>query len=419
MEVLTIIADVVQQVDQGQPRYRPAAWTRISRPQSERAAGAAGCSPLCLAATVHPAAAKTRFFPLPMYTTVPNEGSTYGAMPVFMVADDDDPDRVKSITAPSVSWNTSAGVTGTYRYYRYFEVFRSWHLLLSASTTINRSVWFTYDDARRTPRALTFNLLARVRRNLFYRYWGLGPNTTPEAESSYTRLFAIASGRVGWNLTSNLNLGVYGEVRGDRPEEHAIKGLPATQTAFPDAPGLDGSALVRGGLQARYDTRTQGDYSPGGFAAELSADVGHGITGLGWIGQFSGTARVLVPELSFLQGAARFYWMQVVGNDVPFYDQASLGGEVLFRGFPENRFIDMGAWEVELEQRSSCSRLTSGVGRLAHRPLVAAGQVYGQTALGRVRAGLRDVFIHPDILARRLGYAGEGLRAYVVLGYPY
>ena len=33
-------------------------------------------------------------------------------MPVFMVPADDDPDRVKSITAPSLSWNSSAGVTG-------------------------------------------------------------------------------------------------------------------------------------------------------------------------------------------------------------------------------------------------------------------------------------------------------------------
>ena len=142
-----------------------------------------------------------------MYTTVPNEGSTYGAMPVFMVADDNDPDKVQSITAPSVSWNSSAGVTGTYRYYRYLEMFRSWHLLVSASTNINRSVWFTYDDDRRTPRALTLNILVRMRRNLFYRYLGLGPNTTPEGESSYTRLFAIASARVGWNLTSRPQCG--------------------------------------------------------------------------------------------------------------------------------------------------------------------------------------------------------------------
>ena len=162
-----------------------------------RAGAGALLAVVCLAAAARPAAAKIRFFPLPMYTTVPNEGSTYGAMPVFMVPADDDPDRVKSITAPSLSWNSSAGVTATGRYYRFFEPLRSTHLLLSASTTINRSLWFTYDDDRRTPHQLTLNILVRVRRNLFYRYFGLGPDTWPRespATRGSTRSPARASG---------------------------------------------------------------------------------------------------------------------------------------------------------------------------------------------------------------------------------
>jgi hypothetical protein len=381
---------------------------------------------VCLAAAPRPAGAKVRFFPLPMYTTVPNEGSTFGVMPVFMVPADDDPDRVKSITAPSLSWNSSAGVTATGRYYRFFEPLRSTHLLLSASTTINRSLWFTYDDDRRTPGELTLNVLVRVRRNLFYRYFGLGPDTTAAGESSYTRLYSIASARVGWNVTPDFNVAVYGEARGDKPEEHAIKGLPATQEAYPDAPGLDGAAFIRGGVSLRYDTRELRDYAPSGFDGELIANVARGLTGVGVFGQLGATARVLVPEFSFLQGAARFYWLQVIGDDVPFYDQASLGGEVLFRGFQEDRFIDRGAWEIEAEQRVTLfqTHIFGVVADWRIDPFVAAGQVYGdQAPWSHVRvsagAGLR-MWIRPDILGRvDLAYGGEGLRAYVVLGYPY
>jgi hypothetical protein len=392
---------------------------------SARASAAALVAIVCVAARTGPATAKVRFFPLPMYTTVPNEGSTYGAMPVFMVPADDDPDRVKSITAPSLSWNSSAGVTATGRYYRYFEPLRSTHLLLSASTTVNRSLWFTYDDDRRTPRQLTVNALVRVRRNLFYRYFGLGPDTTTAGESSYTRLYAIASARVGWNLTSDLNLAVYGEARGDQPERHTIKGLPATQDVYPDAPGLDGAAFVRGGLALRYDTRELRDYAPSGFDGELFANAACGVRGVGVFGQLGASARVLVPEFSFLQGAARFYWLQTIGNDVPFYDQASLGGEVLFRGFQEDRFIDMGAWEIEAEQRLKLfqTHIFGVVADWRLDPFIEAGQVYGQAApWSNVRVaggvGLR-MWIHPDILGRiDLAY-GDGLRAYVVLGYPY
>ena len=191
---------------------------------------------------------------------------------------------------------------------------------MSASTKINRSIWFTYDDDRRTRGKMTMNVLVRVRRNLFYRYFGLGPDTTADGESSYTRLFAIGSTRIGWNLLESLNLGVYGELRGDRPERHTIKGLPATQDVYPDAPGLDGASHVRAGLSIRFDTRAQGDYSPQGFATELTASLAQGLTGgVGRFGQLTWTARGLVPEFKFLQGAARVLWTQVIGgDDFPF-----------------------------------------------------------------------------------------------------
>jgi hypothetical protein len=378
----------------------------------------------CLAVADRPAAAGMRFFPLPMYTTVPNEGSTYGFMPVFMWSEDN---WVSSILAPSVSWNSSAHITGTFRFYRYLALLRSWHFIVSASTVINRSIWFEYDDDRRTPGELTFNLVLRVRRNLFYRYFGLGPDTPEDGESSYTRLYATANARLGWNLTSNLNLALYGEVRGDRPERHAISGLPETQDLYPDAPGLDGSAFVRAGFSFRYDTRPEGDYSPAGFATELTGNVAQGLSGIGAFAQLGWTARGLLPELSFLQGAARIYWMQVFGTDVPFYDQASLGGEDLFRGFQQDRFIDMGAWEVETEQRLKLfqTHIFGVVTDWRFDPFIAVGQVYGEGVppWSHVRvaggAGLR-AWIHPDILGRvDVAYGGEGVRAYVMLGYPY
>ena len=381
----------------------------------------------CLAATTASRAAaepETRFFPLPMYTTVPNEGSTFGFMPVFMRSDDD---VVSSITAPSVSWNSSAHYTGTFRYFRYLSLLNSWRFIVSASTVINRSIWLEWDDDRRTPHTFTKNLVFRVRRNLFYRYFGLGPNTTAEDESSYTRLFATANARIGWNVTESLNVALTGEVRGDRPERHAIKGLPETQEVFPDAPGLDGSAFVRAGVSVRYDTRVDGDYSRIGFATELTGSLAQGLKGVGRFGQLGWTGRALIPELSRLQGAVRLYWLQIIGgDDVPFYDRASLGGELLFRGFQEDRFIDMGAWEIEAEQRLTLfqTHIFGVVADWRLDPFVSAGQVYGEASpWSHVRfaagSGLR-VLIHPDILGRiDLAFGGEGLRAYVVLGYPY
>lgn len=369
--------------------------------------------------------AKTRIFPLPMYTTVPNEGSTFGAMPVFMVENDNE---IRSITAPSLSWNRYAGVTGTYRYYRYFHELGVWYFIASASTEINRSIWFQYDDNRRDAGKTTKNLVVRFRKNLFYRYFGLGPDTTPAGESSHTRLFGTLSFRWGLNLRRDVNAAVFAEVRGNRPEYHTIGGLPATQDLYPDAPGLDGAVLLRQGLALRYDNREHADYSENGFATELSGSLAEGIRGAGVFAEIIWETRALLQEASFLQLGARTYVRHLIGDSarIPFYDQASLGGDLLMRGFPQDRFIDTGAWEAEIEQRIRLFQ-THIFGVDADwriDPFVAAGQVYGiRSPWSHVRVaagvGLR-MWVKPNVLGRvDLAYAGEGVRAYVVLGYPY
>lgn len=379
-----------------------------------------------LIALARPARAKTRIFPLPMYTTVPNEGNTFGFMPVFLRTAGEEA-GIQAITAPSLSWNRSAGITGTYRYFRYLNPVRAWRFLISGSTNINRSIWFQYDDDRRDEGTSTVNVLVRVRRNLFYRYFGLGPDSSRDAESSHTRLASVVVGRWGRNLTRDWNLGAFLEFRGDRPERHTIGDLPATQDLHPDAPGLSGAALVRQGASLRYDTREGGDYAVQGVVSELTASIAEGIVGAGVYGQVTWHTRALLREASFLQLAGRVYWTQLLGgSEVPFYDQATLGGELLLRGFPEDRFIDRGAWTVELEQRVRVveSRLFGVLSHWRIDPFVAAGQVYGEQApWSHVRlaagAGLR-VWVSPNVLGRiDLAYAGEGIRAYVVLGYPF
>ena len=100
---------------------------------------------------------------------------------------------------------------------------------------------------------------------------------------------------------------------------------------------------------------------------------------------------------------------------------------MLLRGFTEGRFVDRQAWTLELEQRIRVLR-THIFGVVADwrvDPFVAAGQVFDRlddaasrprTAVG---AGLR-AFVHPNILGRvDVAYAGEGVKVYVELGYPY
>src|SRR5262249_34683542 len=93
------------------PRGDGGGRRRGAQPPHRRAAGRGRA--VSRARRLVTTAVASSFFPIPMYTTVPNEGSTYGIMPVFLSAAETG--DVKSILAPSLSWNSAAGVNTTFR----------------------------------------------------------------------------------------------------------------------------------------------------------------------------------------------------------------------------------------------------------------------------------------------------------------
>jgi len=370
--------------------------------------------------------AHTDFFPLPLYATAPTEGSTFGALPVFLrvnAAGD-----TTSITAPSVTWNSATGVNGTFRFYDVASRMRSWSLIAAASTHVNRTLRFEYKDAPTDPGRFTLEIQAVARRSLFYRYFGMGPDTSSADQSSYTRELALLSVRSGLIVVRHFEAGLRGGVHWDRPERHAIFGLPATQDRFPDAPGLAGAALATAELSLRFDTRPEGDYARRGLASELHVARQVGLEHSDSFWQATWHTRELIPETRFLTGAARLYWTdELGGRDVPFYYRSALGGEILFRAFGDDRFIDRGAWEAEVEQRFRLFEThwfhTTAEWRID--PFVAVGQVYPRldTIVSRPRAAIGvgfRAYVHPYVLGRvDVAYASDGTNVYVTLGYPY
>ncbi len=368
-----------------------------------------------------------RLIPLPVYATSPNEGGTYGLMPVVLGLTPEG--GIRSIFAPSASWNSAVHVTGTFRYYRYPGPVQAWQVIASASTRVNRSFTFEYNDRPREPGRLTTEVFVQARRSLFYRFFGLGPDSFADDESSYVRTHTLATVRVHYNLPHQLAIGVITEARRDWLDRSAaFPDLPSTQDRFPDAPGLDGGAFVAGGINLRLDTRERAQYSEAGLGSELSAKYVEGLRGFDrFVGLLFDT-RILWPVTSRSQTAGRLLVSHTLGGErLPFYYQSSLGGEIRLRGFAEDRFIDRGAWEVDLEQRIRLLRTTLFGVRADWRvdPFLAVGQVFGDDAgpFDHVRfaagLGLR-AFVAPNVLGRvDFAWGGEGVKAYVLLGYPY
>jgi len=324
----------------------------------------------------------TKIVPIPVWATSPNEGDTWGVMPVFVRVCPAD-QRTQWILAPSVTWNSVIHYTGTVRLYAFPDPDTSLTVIGSASTQVNYRLVAQWARLPDREAAWTDEATLRLERTVFDRFYGLGPDTPSAAETSYTGARLLANVRRGRNLLPHLDV--------------------------------------------RYDDRPGGDYADRGVRVEASGAVVEGLAGSPTFLRVGAQARGILPELSWLSGAAHLAWNAVTASNAPFYHQSMLGGSFLMRGFTEGRFTDRQAWTIEAEERIRVLR-THMFGVVADwriDPFLAAGQVFGgfgdmlsrpQLATG---VGLR-AFVHPNVVGRvDLAIAGEGLKVYVEIGYPY
>ncbi len=368
----------------------------------------------------------TSVIPLPVYSTLPNEGDTWGAMPVFLRVCPDN-ERTESIIAPSVTWNSVIHVTGTFRLYHYPSDDTTLTVIASASTQTNYNALVLWQRLPTAVGSWSDEVTLRLQRSVFYRFFGFGPDTLETAETSYTGFHAIALARRGLTVAPHVNVGASIGIERNGVERIGVPGLPLSPDVFPDAPGMGWTTLLSQGIDLRYDTRTGGDYAERGFRLDAGTAIVEGLVGSPTYARATFQARGIVPEFNGVSGAARLAWTAVTSRGAPFYRQSSLGGALLLRGFTEDRFIDRQGWTVEFEQRIRVlqTRIFGVVADWRADPFLAVGQVFDsfEDALARPRVavgiGFR-AFVHPNVLGRvDVAYAGEGPKFYVEIGYPY
>jgi hemolysin activation/secretion protein len=125
---------------------------------------------------------------------------------------------------------------------------------------------------------------------------------------------------------------------------------------------------------------------------------------------------------------ARLAGSQVVGDDAPFLEKSTLGGETTLRGYGRYRFIDNSYLLLNLEERIRLFRwkVFNVTADWELAPFVDIGSV--MASLGRasptsfqinVGIGARAV-VRPNIIGRvDVGVGSEGPAVFVGLGYPF
>lgn len=366
------------------------------------------------------------FVPLPVWATLPNEGSTYGFMPVFLTNDSEG--EIKAITAPSVTWNDVTHVTGTGRYFQFPNTFEERLFQASYGTRLFREATADWLYAPTQKGRNTFLGSFNYRKDPFRRFFGIGMNTSKDDESSYTLEGSKLSARVGHNLTDRIN--AYGILGASiyQPENDGVEKVVKTQVRFPEEKGIGGSTAVWSALGARYDTRPAREYSTTGVLLDASlAGTRSSVAKNNLYGLAKLEGRMLWEEASRLSGAFRAHWSHAYGSDIPYYERPTLGGSYLLRGFSLDRFIDNAAWTFDFEQRIT-ALILHVEGSTVHvriDPFVTVGQVYhhGNEMFSRTQVapgvGFR-MFSPPNVIGRiDIAKGGPDLNIFVELGYPF
>ena len=185
--------------------------------------------------------------------------------------------------------------------------------------------------------------------------------------------------------------------------------------------------MIWQGIDLRYDDRVGRDYAVSGIRLDAGLSVVEGLRGSPTFVRGIVEGRVPRPRAVVALGcrAVRVYGMSA--PDAPFYQQASLGGSFLLRGFTEGRFYASQAWTAEVEQRVRAlqTHVFGVVADWRFDPFVAVGQVFDDVgdivAKPRIAAGVGlRAYVHPNLVGRvDLAEGGEGLKIYVEIGYPY
>jgi Omp85 superfamily domain len=286
-------------------------------------------------------------------------------------------------------------------------------------------------------------------RTLTRRFFGLGPDTRPSAESSYTD--EVADLVLGADLALPGPGGDWIVTVGARGDHHNlatghVSDVPSTDRAFPDL-FREGDGHGAGWLTAgiRYDTRDSQHQPYSGWRVGLVADVAPYQTNedSGGIVTAYGNVVVRVPPLFHRGGdpeeenpptdtlALGLHVDTTVGN-LPFYDRPSLGGIATLRGYIQNRFTDDSAWHAVAEYRlwviPRGFRLTRTI-RIERVGLALFGEL--GTVAGSL-ADLPDARIHTSygvglrfaleriaVFRADVGLSGEGPNFSLAFGLPF
>ncbi len=350
-------------------------------------------------------------------------------MPVILFRDQ--ADQVRSIVAPSVTYNDIRGITGTFRYFGYPSAAERIDVIAGYSERIERKLDLHYRNLGLFADRFHADLQFLHDRDAAIRFFGLGPTSRVENETNMTLevtgLYAI----FGVNITPTARLSLGETIQRFEVRRGGVPGLQFTGDRFPDLAGVRGATVHAQRIALTYDDRDSLTTPIRGLLTSLFAEASSELLGSGSDYVKSGV------EVVYLRPLAPERWIVVArglvealagDDDTPFQVRPSLGGATTLRGFGQNRFFGDARVVVNLESRVRIFKLPIfGVtAEFEVAPFVDVGKVFNSVDQFLERGfevtpgiGFRGL-TPPSVVGRiEIGISREGPAIFVGLDYPF
>ena len=375
------------------------------------------------------ARADVQYFPIPAVSTSKNDGNDTGL--IFPILFTDPDGELKYLLAPMIVRNSIVGTRGSFNMFRYEPGGREIRFTGSFTERIERKLVFSYADPAFSQGRYSLNFGASFFKNATSRFFGLGRTTTETEQTNYTAREARANWRFGVYVNEVTQIAV-----GQRFRQVSLQrggtNLPFTGDQFPSVDGVQGETLILGHRATfYYDTRNNLVSPTDGMAVTAYAEVNQNLRNEDHFvySRYEFEVKKLFPsESKRAILIVRADLQATIGDQVPFFEQSSLGGQNNLRGYGVDRFIDKNLVAMSIEERIHVARtkLAGVTADFDIAPFLDTGQVfndYKDVSFKSYRMtpgiGFRGI-VKPNVVGRvDYGYSREGGAIFAGLDFPY
>ena len=375
--------------------------------------------------------AEKSFFVVPAISTSKNDGRDFGL--IVPVLDSDEEGNLRSVFAPMMIHNSFLGVRGTLNYFQYWSGGRQMEAVGSYTEEIERKLKFRYQDPGFIEGLFFIDIGGQFFKNATKRFFGLGQVTPESNETNYT-------GReiqIHWNFGVHLNdvtrLSVNQRFRDVDIQRGGVDDEPYAKNRFPNVTGMDGATVLAHRLVFQYDSRDNLKTPTAGTRVEAFGELAQNLDRREIDDQFY--SRYGFDVRQYFPSPSKRYIFLIrgqlhlsFGDDIPFFEQSSLGGENNLRGYGRDRFIDKHMVAVNVEERIHVFQIKMFNVNVEFEvtPFVDMGRTYKDFEYRQFNewevtpgVGFRGI-VRPNVVSRvDWAYSKDGGAVFAGLEYPF